>query len=116
MASLAEFDVSLTNEINAMWCVFPEPTSLLNAGKLSVLKTHITIFCPVRRGRLMLGAILVFFMQTGFAMVEVGSVAAKNTRNILLKVAAPRDALAACCSAASHQSRARQSHSPLASA
>jgi len=28
---------------------------------------------------------LVFFMQTGFAMLEVGSVDAKNTRNILLK-------------------------------
>jgi len=34
---------------------------------------------------LMIGAILVFFMQTGFAMLEVGSVHQKNTRNILLK-------------------------------
>lgn len=34
---------------------------------------------------LMFGAVLVFFMQTGFAMLEVGSVHAKNTRNILLK-------------------------------
>lgn len=34
---------------------------------------------------LMIGAILVFFMQTGFAMLEVGSVQSKNTRNILLK-------------------------------
>ena len=33
----------------------------------------------------MIGAILVFFMQVGFAMLEVGSVEAKNTRNILLK-------------------------------
>lgn len=34
---------------------------------------------------LMFGAVLVFFMQTGFAMLEVGSVHSKNTRNILLK-------------------------------
>ncbi|CAM9265764.1 unnamed protein product [Ectocarpus fasciculatus] len=34
---------------------------------------------------LMFGAILVFFMQTGFAMLEVGSVSIKNTKNILIK-------------------------------
>lgn len=34
---------------------------------------------------LMFGAVLVFFMQTGFAMLEVGCVQVKNTRNILLK-------------------------------
>ena len=31
------------------------------------------------------GAVLVFFMQCGFAMLEAGSVRAKNTQNILLK-------------------------------
>jgi len=34
---------------------------------------------------LLIGAILVFFMQTGFAMLEVGSVSVKNTKNILIK-------------------------------
>ncbi|CBJ33346.1 ammonium transporter (ISS) [Ectocarpus siliculosus] len=34
---------------------------------------------------LLFGAILVFFMQTGFAMLEVGSVSIKNTKNILIK-------------------------------
>eukprot|EP00618_Florenciella_parvula_P040295 CAMPEP_0119542670 /NCGR_PEP_ID=MMETSP1344-20130328/53710_1 /TAXON_ID=236787 /ORGANISM="Florenciella parvula, Strain CCMP2471" /LENGTH=120 /DNA_ID=CAMNT_0007586911 /DNA_START=87 /DNA_END=446 /DNA_ORIENTATION=+ len=34
---------------------------------------------------LCIGAILVFFMQTGFAMLEVGTVNKKNTSNILLK-------------------------------
>ena len=34
---------------------------------------------------LMIGAILVFFMQTGFCMLEVGSVHIKNTKNILIK-------------------------------
>ncbi|CAM9854076.1 unnamed protein product, partial [Pylaiella littoralis] len=31
------------------------------------------------------GAVLVFFMQTGFAMLEVGAVQAKNAKNILIK-------------------------------
>ena len=34
---------------------------------------------------LMYGAILVFFMQCGFAMLEVGYVQEKNTKNILIK-------------------------------
>ena len=32
-----------------------------------------------------LAAVLVFFMQAGFGMLEAGSVRTKNTRNILLK-------------------------------
>lgn len=34
---------------------------------------------------LIFGAILVFWMQAGFAMLEVGTVAKKNTKNILVK-------------------------------
>mmetsp|Transcript_15185 Transcript_15185/g.57748 ORF Transcript_15185/g.57748 Transcript_15185/m.57748 type:complete len:479 (-) Transcript_15185:314-1750(-) len=34
---------------------------------------------------LLFGAILVFLMQAGFALLEVGSVRAKNTKNILIK-------------------------------
>lgn len=34
---------------------------------------------------LLFGMILVFFMQAGFAMLEVGSVQVKNTKNILIK-------------------------------
>lgn len=34
---------------------------------------------------LLLGAYIVFFMQAGFALLEAGSVRAKNTKNILLK-------------------------------
>ena len=34
---------------------------------------------------LMYGAVLVFFMQCGFAMLEVGYVQQKNTKNILIK-------------------------------
>ena len=35
---------------------------------------------------LLFGTILVFFMQAGFALLEAGSVRAKNTKNILVKV------------------------------
>ena len=34
---------------------------------------------------LMICAFLVFFMQCGFALLEAGTVRAKNTKNILLK-------------------------------
>ena len=34
---------------------------------------------------LLFGTVLVFFMQAGFAMLEVGSVRLKNTKNILIK-------------------------------
>lgn len=34
---------------------------------------------------LLFGTIMVFFMQAGFAMLEVGSVQVKNTKNILIK-------------------------------
>uniref|UniRef100_A0A7S1UFZ4 Ammonium transporter n=1 Tax=Phaeomonas parva TaxID=124430 RepID=A0A7S1UFZ4_9STRA len=34
---------------------------------------------------LMFGAILVFFMQAGFGMLEVGCISQKNTKNILVK-------------------------------
>eukprot|EP00903_Cladosiphon_okamuranus_P006451 g6311.t1 len=34
---------------------------------------------------ILIGAVMVFFMQAGFAMLEVGSVSIKNTKNILVK-------------------------------
>jgi len=39
----------------------------------------------VDKAWLIFGAVLVIFMQAGFTMLEVGSVAAKNTKNILTK-------------------------------
>eukprot|EP00613_Pedinella_sp_CCMP2098_P029221 CAMPEP_0171724422 /NCGR_PEP_ID=MMETSP0991-20121206/24329_1 /TAXON_ID=483369 /ORGANISM="non described non described, Strain CCMP2098" /LENGTH=454 /DNA_ID=CAMNT_0012317247 /DNA_START=49 /DNA_END=1413 /DNA_ORIENTATION=- len=52
-------------------------------AELMAFDTHLT--AELNTLWLMIGAILVFFMQTGFAMLEVGSVHQKNTRNILLK-------------------------------
>ena len=34
----------------------------------------------------LIGASMVFMMQVGFAMLEVGSVSIKNSKNILIKV------------------------------
>ena len=34
---------------------------------------------------LLLGGALVFFMHSGFALLEVGSVSVRNTQNILFK-------------------------------
>lgn len=48
-------------------------------SELDSLQSDVDIFW------LLFGAILVFFMQTGFAMLEVGSVSIKNTKNILIK-------------------------------
>lgn len=48
-------------------------------GVLSVQQVSLDTFW------LMFGAVLVFFMQTGFAMLEVGAVQMKNAKNILIK-------------------------------
>eukprot|EP00904_Undaria_pinnatifida_P002669 jgi/Undpi1/12402/HiC_scaffold_5.g02074.m1 len=56
-----------------------EPTVESLSAEMAALQGDVDIFW------LMFGAILVFFMQTGFAMLEVGSVSIKNTKNILIK-------------------------------
>ena len=55
------------------------------SDNLSCVIAHIQLLLPLFAYH-RIGAVLVFLMQTGFAMLEVGSVNAKNTRNILLKV------------------------------
>lgn len=49
------------------------------------LQSEYALASDVNSFWVLFGAILVFFMQTGFAMLEVGSVQAKNTKNILIK-------------------------------
>jgi ammonia channel protein AmtB len=51
---------------------------MVDAGLLSVAAKGDTFY-------LIWAGCLVFFMQTGFAMLEAGSVRAKNTKNILIK-------------------------------
>ena len=43
---------------------------------------------------MLFGATLVFFMQVGFALLEVGSVSIRNTKNTLFK-----NLLDVCCGA-----------------
>ena len=40
---------------------------------------------PIDTVWVLLGAVLVFFMQAGFAMVETGMTRAKNSGNIIMK-------------------------------
>jgi len=54
-------------------------TTLAGGGGSSQLQEDLDIFW------LLFGAYVVFFMQCGFALLEAGSVRAKNTKNILLK-------------------------------
>jgi len=50
-----------------------------NAGEIVTLKDDANAFW------LIFGGVLVFWMQAGFAMLEVGTVHKKNTKNILVK-------------------------------
>ena len=43
------------------------------------------MFSAVNTIWVLLGAVLVFFMQAGFAMVETGFTRAKNSGNIIMK-------------------------------
>ena len=53
-------------------------TTLMDSGTVMRGKSVDTMW-------LLITGSLVFFMQLGFALVEAGSVRAKNTKNILLK-------------------------------
>jgi len=54
-------------------------SSAANASFAATMEANLDILW------LLFGAYLVFFMQAGFALLEAGSVRAKNTKNILLK-------------------------------
>lgn len=88
VASLVAFDEQLEVELNTLWC---GGGRLINRDKNALFGCYFFVFGLFTLRRLLIGAILVFFMQTGFAMVEVGSVGSKNTRSILLKVCAFRE-------------------------
>jgi Amt family ammonium transporter len=54
--------------------------------QIATLNTQITaVTTAADESWMLLTGVLVFFMQTGFAMLEAGSVRAKNTTNILFK-------------------------------
>jgi Amt family ammonium transporter len=56
------------------------------SSRIEVLQSSVeTIIFDINSFWLIFGSSLVFFMQSGFALLEVGGVRAKNARNILTK-------------------------------
>jgi Amt family ammonium transporter len=71
--------ISLVCSISAAWAGDDTPTVLTNKEAIGLVQSHAdyvwTLVC----------AVLVFFMQAGFAMVEAGFTRAKNAVNIMMK-------------------------------
>ena len=71
---------SLACTITAAWAGTDDaPTVLTNAEAIELVQTHANYVWTL------VAAVLVFFMQAGFAMVEAGFTRAKNCINIMMK-------------------------------
>jgi Amt family ammonium transporter len=71
---------SLACTITAAWAGTDDaPTVLSNADAIALVQTHANYVWTL------VAAVLVFFMQAGFAMVEAGFTRAKNAVNIMMK-------------------------------
>jgi len=71
---------SLACTITAAWAGTDDaPTVLSNAEAIELVQTHANYVWTL------VAAVLVFFMQAGFAMVEAGFTRAKNCINIMMK-------------------------------
>lgn len=71
---------SLAFTITAAWAGTDDaPTVLSNAEAIELVQTHANYVWTL------VAAVLVFFMQAGFAMVEAGFTRAKNAVNIMMK-------------------------------
>ncbi|NDY72650.1 ammonium transporter [Desulfobacter hydrogenophilus] len=71
---------SLACTITAAWAGTDDaPTVLSNADAIKMVQTHANYVWTL------VAAVLVFFMQAGFAMVEAGFTRAKNAINIMMK-------------------------------
>ena len=71
---------SLACTITAAWAGTDDaPTVLTNAEAIELVQTHANYVWTL------VAAVLVFFMQAGFAMVEAGFTRAKNCVNIMMK-------------------------------
>ena len=71
--------ISLACTITAAWAGDDAPTALSNAEAIELVQTHANYVWTL------VAAVLVFFMQAGFAMVEAGFTRAKNAINIMMK-------------------------------
>ncbi|WP_320040062.1 ammonium transporter [uncultured Desulfobacter sp.] len=71
---------SLACTITAAWAGTDDaPTAITNAEAIALVQTHANYVWTL------VAAVLVFFMQAGFAMVEAGFTRAKNAVNIMMK-------------------------------
>nr|WP_320192993.1 ammonium transporter [uncultured Desulfobacter sp.] len=71
---------SLACTITAAWAGTDDaPTAITNAEAIALVQTHANYVWTL------VAAVLVFFMQAGFAMVEAGFTRAKNCVNIMMK-------------------------------
>ncbi len=65
--------------ISGVWAADPPPTVESNKTAIELVQTHADYVWT------MVAAVLVFFMQAGFALVETGFTRAKNAINIMMK-------------------------------
>ncbi|MCG8552035.1 MAG: ammonium transporter [Desulfobacterales bacterium] len=72
--------ISLACTISTAWAGTDDvPTAITNAEAIALVQTHANYVWTL------VAAVLVFFMQAGFAMVEAGFTRAKNCINIMMK-------------------------------
>ena len=65
--------------ISGVWAADPPPTVMSNKAAIELVQTHADYVWTL------VAAVLVFFMQAGFALVEAGFTRAKNAINIMMK-------------------------------
>ena len=65
--------------ISGVWAADPPPTVMSNKDAIELVQTHADYVWTL------VAAVLVFFMQAGFALVETGFTRAKNAINIMMK-------------------------------
>ncbi len=65
--------------LGVVWAGEPDPTAITNKEAIDLVQTHANYVWTL------VAAVLVFFMQAGFALVEAGFTRAKNAINIMMK-------------------------------
>ncbi len=79
MKAITLFFVYSFIALGVAWAGEPDPTPLTNKEAIDLVQTHANYIWTL------IAAVLVFFMQAGFALVEAGFTRAKNSINIMMK-------------------------------
>nr|WP_275950221.1 hypothetical protein [Desulfonema limicola] len=66
--------------LTGAWAGDEAPTIISNKAAIDLVQSHANYLWTL------IAAVLVFFMQAGFAMVEAGFTRAKNAINIMMKI------------------------------